>query len=899
MRLFTRIASLWATLFRKARLHRELDDEIRAAVDTLAARYVAAGADAADARRAALAAVAGPGGVVRVKEDVLDARIGAGLDSLLFDLRYAWRGLRKAPGLTAVIVVTLALGIGANTAIFSIVHAMLLAPLPYRDADRLVFVWLNRTQVGYPRGPMSGPDFGDLRTGSQTIASLGGIWASSAIALTGDGPPEQLRAAFVTTNFFQVLGAEAALGRTFRAEDSARGADPTILIGWDLFRRRFGGDASVVGRRIRIDDRPVTVIGVLPRGFRLLLPSDASVPDHLQAFTPFWPDLETGPRRNLFLRVIGRMRPGVTVAQARADIDAVGARVTRQLGNTRAFTTVGLQDDGVREIRGALVALFAGVGILLAIACVNVASLLIARAAARARETALRLALGASRGRLLRQALVEGLLLTALGIAAGVFAGYAALRMLLAIAPDSLSRIAASRIDVPVLTFTLVIAAAWGLLFSLAPATELLSADACGSLRSSADASRVWRRRDARGALRGHYGVGRYRTRGALVVAQIALSLVLLVSAGLLVRAFVAVARVDPGFRADRHLTFRLAIPPRYETTEAFNLFAAELQRRLAAIPGVGGVGAFSHLPYDDLPNWGLPYSLDAPIAPDAPMADSRAISAGLFETLGVRLVEGRFFDARDADPRNPVVIVDDMLARELWPGRSALGQRLVLNVGSKNVRVVGVVRHLKLRSLVDNLSPQVFVPWPIAQRNPIAYVVRTADQAIAPSALAPAVAAAVASLDPRLPVYDVRPLAAYVESARSTRRFTMVLAAAFASCALLLTCVGVYGVLAYGVAHRRREFGVRRALGATTRQVMAHVLREGIAFAVAGCAAGLAGAVVASRLLQSQLYVVHPRDPITYAIAVGAILVGGAVACGIPAYRATRVSPMDALRTE
>jgi predicted permease len=878
MPLRPRIRSLWNTVAHKERLDRELDDELRAAVETLTARYQAEGLDP---RAARLAAARQLGGVERVRDEVRERRIGAGLDALLLDLRCAWRGLRTAPGLTAVVVVTLALGIGANTAIFSVVHALLLKPLPYRDADRLAFIWLDRTSssatlsgLGYPRGPMSGPDLRNLREGTRTFAEFGGIWASGTIALTEGAEPEQLRGALITTNFFQVLGVDAALGRTFRPEDSTADAPQALIIGWELFQRRFGGDPSVVGRRIKVNDEFATIVGVLPEESRLLLPPDAAVPDHLQAFAPFWTDLENGPRRNLFLRVIGRMRPGVTIEQARDDVAAMSKSVSRELGSNRAFTTVALQDDGVREIRGPLLALFGGVAILLTIACVNVAGLLIARAASRSTETSLRLALGASRGRLLRQSLVEGLLLTLLGAAAGLFVGFAGLRVLLALAPPSLSRLDTSRIDGTVLAFTAGIAVVWGLLLSLAPLVELLKADPSRSLH-----------RHSRGAA----VPVRYRARAGLIVGQIALSVVLLVSAALLVRAFVEVTRVDPGFRADRQLTFRTLVPR--ET------FVRDVLEPIRALPGVTGAGAFSHLPYDDLPNWGLPYSLETPIAVDAPTADARSVSPGLLETLGVQLLEGRLFTDHDRDPRNPVVIVDDKLAALLWPGRSALGQRFHVNVGdTRRPTVVGVIRHLRLRSLVNDLLPQIFVPWQLAQRNPMAFVVSAHGD---PMSIAPAVRSAVASIDRRLAIYDVRPMTDYVESARALRRFTVMLAGAFAVTALALTCVGVYGVLAYSVAHRRHEFGVRRALGADAGQVMREVLREGLAFAVVGCAAGTAGAFAAGRLIQGQLYAVQPHDPASYATALG--LIGGCalVACGIPAYRAVAVSPMEALRTE
>jgi putative ABC transport system permease protein len=875
MPIFSRVRSVWRTLFQGERLDRELDEELRAAVETLSQRYIAAGLDAPSARRQAINAL---GGLERVKDDVRDARLGAGLDALRLDVRYAWRGLRKSPGFTAVIVTTLALGIGANTAIFSVVHAMLLQPLPYRDADRLVFIWLDRNQSGYVRGPMSGPDLRDLRERTQSFDGLGGIWATGSITLTSDGDPEQIRGAQVTTNFFDVLGVEAAIGRTFRAEDSAQGAEPAILLGWELFTRRYGGDPALVGRTIQVNGTSVRVIGVMPQSFQLLLPPDASVPDHLQAWAPFWPDLEGGPRRNLFLRVIARMKPNVSVTSARDDVSAVARVVSRELGSERTFTVVGLQDDGVRQIRGPLLALFASVGLLLAIACVNVASLLIARAAGRARETAVRLALGASRQRLLGQALVEGLLLTAIGAAAGVAAGYAALRIILALAPESLSRLQAARIDQTVFAFTLSAAVLWGLLFSLAPLTELFKAQ---------PAHCSWDRSVAR-------RVG-YRARTALIALQIALSTTLLVSAGLLVRAFVNVVHVDPGFNGRSHLTFRIAVPG--ESREAFNAFGAELQRRLEAIPGVTGGGAISHIPYDDLPNWALPYSLAQPIPMDAPMADSRAVSPGTLEAMDVRLLDGRFFTAADASPQNPAVIVDDLLARQLWPGRRAIGHTLFLRQGSERFTVVGVVRHVRLRSLVADLSPQLFLPWALAQRNPIAFVL---DTSVAnPASLTEQVRAAVAGLDARVPIYEPRALSQYIEAARSTQRFTMVLVAAFAVTALALTCVGIYGVVTYTVGHRRHEFGVRRALGAGAREIPAVVLREGFGVAIAGSLFGLGGALLSGRLLESQLYAVHPHDPISYAAAVLLIFAVSLGACLVPALRATAVSPMDALRTE
>jgi predicted permease len=886
VRILARLASVRDTLFRKERLERELDDELSAAVETLADRFKERGMPPAEACRAAIRELGGQPGLMAIKQDVRASRVGAGIDAFALDVRHAARGLTKSLGLTGVIVATLALGIGANTAIFSVVHAMLVAPLPYRNADRLLFVWADRTANGYPRAPLTGPELRALRDGSRSMDGFGAIW-SNTFALTDDDP-EQLRVGLVTTDFFDVLGADPAFGRTFRREDGVGGNLLPVLLSWEIFERRFGGDPSIVGRGVRVNDRPATIVGVMPKTFRLLLPTDSSVPDHLQAWAPLWPDFERTTNR--FLRVIGRMRPGVTPVEAREDIATVAAVMGRETGIQRAFTTVPLQTDDVREIRGPLIALFAGVGILLAIACVNVAGLLIARAAARSRETALKVALGVSRGRLIRQTLVEGLLLTFAGAAAGLVAGFAGLRLLRTLTPDSLGRLHASRIDVTVMTFTLGVSVAWGLLLSLAPLVEVFRAGGTGGRFASSFFSTLSTRTMAAPV--------RYRTRSALVVIQVALSVLLLVSAALMVRAFVEVLRVDPGFGGDRVLTFRLSIPDReIANAEAFNAFGGAVLQNLAAIPGVINAGAISHIPYDDLPNWGGPFGATEKLTEDSPNADTRAISPGLFETLGVPMLEGRNFTDNDQNPKAPVAIVDEKLARQLWPGRSAVGQTIYVSQGAPGRRatVVGVVRHLKLRSLVDELTPQLFVPWRLAQRNPIAFAVKTD---LDPSTFTSAVRAAVARVSARVPIYDVRPMDAYVESARATRRFTVLLAAAFSLTALLLTTVGVYGVLAYSVARRRHEFGVRRALGAGPGQVVKEVLREGLTFAGAGCLAGLLAAAVVSQLLQGQLYGVAPYDPLSYVAGAALVVVGAVLACWVPARRAMAVSPMDALRS-
>ena len=474
MPLPSRIWSFWKTLFGRRRVEADLHDELSGYLDELTRKKIRKGLAPDEARRAASIEM---GGVEPVQEASRDARIGAGFETALRDARYAWRSLWKSPGFALATIATLGLGIGANTAIFSVVDSMLLSPLPYRDSSRLVFIWSDMSEAGYPRAPLSGPELADLRRSARQFSGFGAIWANTA-ALTGDRDPQQLRIGRVTPDFFSVLGAEAARGRTFRAGDDSGGAPPTILLSDALWQRRFGGDPAVVGRRILVDGQPTTVIGVMPRSFRLLLPPDSAVPDDLEAWTPFWPKMTEDPRGQQFLRVVGRLKPGVTLGQGRGEIDAIASRISREFpeyGSAgRRFDTVGLHDDGVRETRPVLLAVFGGVAILLLITCVNVAGLLAARAASRRQEIALRIALGAGRARLFRQCLVEGLVLAALGAVAGVLIARGVLAALFAVRPESLHRIAAARIDPRVLAFTAGTSLLWGLLLSLAPLAEFL-----------------------------------------------------------------------------------------------------------------------------------------------------------------------------------------------------------------------------------------------------------------------------------------------------------------------------------------------------------------------------------------------------------------------------------------
>jgi predicted permease len=876
-----RLAEVWRTLFRRSRLDADLEDELQGYLRAAAERKVRGGVEPAAARREAEREM---GHLDWIREETRSARVGDGLESALRDARYAARGLLRSPGFAAATILTLALGIGANTAIFSVVNAMLIAPLPYRDSGRLVFVWSDMSQEGYPRAPLSGPELEDLRRRAAGFSGFGAIWANTA-TLSGDAEPEQVRIGFVTGDFFSVLGAEASRGRTVAEGDDE--AEPRIVLSDALWRRRFGGDPAIVGRRILVNGEPTTGVGGMPSPFRLLLPPDSAVPDDLEAWKPFWPKMTGDPRGQQFLRVVGRLKPGVTLEQGRREVDAIAAAISREFTEYgaagRRFDTVGLHADGVREIRPALLALFAGVGILLLITCVNVAGLLAARAAARRPEIALRVALGAGRGRLFRQCLVEGLVLAALGAIAGLAVARATLGVLAASRPESLRRIAAASIDGRVLAFTAATTLVWGVLLSLAPLAEVSRTSPFTALKRG--------------------GRAPSRLRASFVAVQIALGAVLVVGAGLVARTFLHLKSVDPGYRADRVLSFRLALRgPRYNSPGKFNAFSREFERTLAALPGVEAAGAVSHLPFDHIPNWGGPYLAAAAADPSAaPMADYRAVTPGFFATVGARLVAGRNFDEADTETGAPVAIVDERLAGLAWPGEDPIGRRLQVDPRSSGrpeqwVTVVGVVRHLRDRALTRDVREQIYFPLRQVIRNPSAYVLRAAGD---PAALVGPIRRTLARMDPSLPISEVRPLADWVAAASDGPRFTAILAAAFAGIALLLACAGLYGVVAYSVAQRKKELGIRLALGALPRQVRTLVLSEGLAVTAAGLFLGLPAAAVAARLLRAQLFGVTPGDARTYLTAAGVLGLAAVLSAWHAARRATGASPLEVLRAD
>ena len=878
-----KLRRLWQSLFQSARLDAEVDEELHNYLEGLIEKKVRAGQDPVSARRSAMAEM---GGLTPLRRDVQRLRIGAGLDALWQDIRFTCRALTRRPAFAAVAVITFALGIGANTAIFSVVNATLIQPLPYENSDRLVFVW-GGIPTQYPRGPLSGPELIDLRRRGTLFTAFGGIWQNTAI-VSDDGEPEELRIGFVTGNFFRTLGVEAALGRTLDETDERSDSIASILLSWPVWQRRYGGDPSVIGRTTMVYGGPAKIVGVMPEDFRLLFPREASVAEDLEAWIPFGPDLDRRPRKQNFMRVVGRLRPGVHVVEKAEEVAQIAAGISRDYPEYqptgRRFNMVGLQSDTTREIRPHLLALLAGVAVLLLTACLNVASLLIARAAARTRETALRLAIGASHRQILRQCLVEGLVLALLGGVVGVVFGELSLQTLVSLRPAALMRLDSIRIDATVLIVTACTALVWGVLFSFAPMIEVLRTDLIGGVLGSVRRSRAVR----------------YRTRAALVTLQIALSVVLLVGAGLMIRTFISIQQIDPGYSPVGMLSFRLSPP---SSASDVNAFHKRLQAELAALPGVNGVGSVSHLPFDKIPNWGSPYV----VSPDQDpatlrFADYRAVSPGYLETIGAHLLEGRFFTE---DESRPAVIVDDQVARKSWPGwpqESAIGKRIAVDPSVSGqperrvwVPVVGVVRHMRIRSLVEDLTDQVYMPIRQVPR-PTTYVVKTSGD---PADLAGPVRARIREVDAQVPVYDMRPLDEYLVAAKSGQRFTMFLAAAFAVVALVLAFVGIFGLVSYSVNTRQYEFGVRLALGAQSGQILRFVLREGLLLLMAGVAVGIVIAGTVAQFLQSQLFGVTAFDLPTYVIALATISIAGLCAVWLPARHASLSNPLDVIRSE
>jgi putative ABC transport system permease protein len=804
-------------------------------------------------------------------------------DAMIQDLRFGLRMLVKQPGFTLIAVLTLALGIGANAAIFSIVNALLLRPLPFYESERLVLL-SEKSQEG-ERLDVAYPNFADWRERAQSFVGMAAEYTGSFI-LSGVEKPARLEGRLGNWNFFQLLGVNPELGRLFSESDDRYGAPRTVMLCHELWQTRFGGEAGIIGNAISLDDQSYTVIGILPRGFEYLEHADLFVPiGHFLG-----PDAPLANRGNTtFLHGLGRLKPGVTLAQANNEMDRLGQQLALEypaVNEGKSAKAESLHDVMSEGVRQSLWVLFGAVGFILLIACINVANLFMVRAAERHKELSVRIALGAGRLRIVRQMLTESLLISGLGGICGVLVGYWMLQGLLGLAPTDIPQLSRVSLDTSVLLFALGIAIGTSLLCGLLPALQSSKADLQTALKEGG---------------RSAAGTGREGMRKGLLIAEVSLSLVLLVGAGLLVRSMHKVMRVDVGFNADNLLTMRLRLPDGKYDTDRRRIFYDECLERVAAVPGVRSAALTLSLPIRGS-NWGsFFFAADKPVPSraDLPQSDYIPVSRNYFETMGMHLLRGRAINGADTAESAPVVVINETLARRIWPGEEAVGKRLKQGYPEEIApwrEVVGVVNDVRFDGAERPTSMQTYMPYTQESRPSVGVVVRTDDNAL--SVAAP-VEQAIHSIDKDLPIYSILTMDQLIGNSLAQRRLVLVLLASFAALALLLAAVGIYGVISYAVRQRTHELGIRMALGAQVADVLKLILAQGLKLALIGAAIGLGAAWVLTRWMESLLFEVRPTDPLTF-VSIAVALLGIALfACWVPARRATKVDPMTALRHE
>jgi predicted permease len=803
------------------------------------------------------------------------------------DLRYALRTLAKKPAFTSIAIVAIALGIGANTAIFSVVNAVLLRPLPFKNPEQLVMVWENATHLGFPKNTPSPPNFIDWQRQNTVFTGMAAM-SERSFNLTGVGEPERLDGRRVSANLFDLLGVPALLGRTFVPDDDRPGAR-VVLLSHSLWQRRFGSDSRVIGRTVTLNGESYTVIGVTPRSVHL--PAYGNWQDKLWVPIAFTNE-ELRERGSHFLDVIARIKTGVTLKQAQAEMETIAARLAKQYprSNTRLGATVTpLHEEIVGDIKPALLILAGAVGFVLLIACANVANLLLARAAAREKEIALRLALGASRSRLTRQFLTESVLLAFLGAGAGLLLALAGVRVLKTFDPSMILQIQAINIDGTVLLFTASIALLTGIVFGLAPAMHALDSNLNDSLKEGGRDSAVSRKGN--------------RLRGLLVIGEVAVSFILLVGAGLLINSFLHLRNLDPGFRADHLLTTKVDLSEvKYPDGERRSVFFDEALRRIHALPGVQSVAVAGNLP--------LTYNGDsASIAvegiPDPPPDQwpdviYRAIGPGYFSAMGISRIRGRDFTDQDKADSKKVVMISEKTAQHYWPGQDPIGKRLKPGSTTSDGpwrEVIGVVKDVRQNDFIAQPKMQMYLPY--RQMKDVAANALVVRTSVEPMSLATSVRNAIWAVDKDQPVADIDTMDHIVTEAIARQRFSMLLLGIFAAVALMLAAVGIYGVMSYSVAQRTHEIGIRMALGARRADVLQMTVKQGLKLVSVGMVLGLVAAFLLTRVLASLLFGISATDPITF-FGISVVLLSVAIlASYVPALRATKVDPIIALRAQ
>lgn len=813
------------------------------------------------------------------------------MGTLAHDIRYGVRMLMKAPSVSIVATIALALGIGANTAIFSVVNAVLLRPLPFPNSEALMRVFEMDQSRGLLRGAYSYPNFFDLREQNHVFENVAAYHESDFI-LTGHGAPVRISGAIATADLFSVLNVKPVAGRAFlREEEKPTETGRVVVLSERMFASRFNSDLGILNRQISLDGKSYTVIGVMPNGFEFPVQNEppdfwTTISDEASGKTPI-----TSQRGAHFLRVIGRLKPGVTEAQAQAEISAIAARLEQQYPDTnthKGFRLESALKALVGDVRPTLLILLGAVACVLLIACANVANLLLARAMTRHKEMALRSALGASRLRVVRQLLTESILLSLTGGLLGLGLAVWWSDLLVALGKNDIPRAVQVGLDWRVLGFTLGLSVLTGIVFGLVPAVHLSKTELTESLK------------EGRG-----FGGGARRNgvRSVLVIAELAIAVILLISAGLLIQSLWRLEHVKPGLQAENVLTLNVAVPDVRYSSEKQARFFSDLTARLGSLPGVQSASAISPLPLNG-DRFVISFQIDGrPVPPkDEPSADVFVAAPNYFRTLGIPIIRGRDFEVRDEHSSAPVAIVTESFARQYFPGEEAVGKRIKPGITTWDneddvVReIVGVVADVRNRALNSAPQPAYYLPQSQVPFTQLTMVLKTAGD---PHALVSSVNREVANLDPELPVFSVKTMEEYISESVAGPRFNTTLLSIFAAVALLLTIIGLYGVMSYSVAQRTNEIGIRMALGAQTRDVLGLIVRQGVQMVLLGLGVGILGALALTRLLSTLLFGVTTKDPITFVVISGLLASVALLACFLPALRATRVDPLEALRCE
>jgi putative ABC transport system permease protein len=814
------------------------------------------------------------------------------METIIQDIKFGLRMLLKSPSLSIVATIALALGIGANTAIFSVVNAVLLRPLPFPNPDALMVVYETNLQRGNIRGSHSYPNFFDVRS-QNTVFDRVAAYHGSDFVMTGRGEPVRLQGAVVTSDLFPLLGVAPMLGRTFVSEEERpSGTGRVAIISQQLFRKRFGSEASIVNQPITLDGVSFTVVGVMPDSFEFPIQNEP-----VELWTTIAGDAGgkspvTGQRGAHFLRVIGRLKPNVTPEQAQSELTAIAARLEQAYPDTNTQRTLRLEPALaalVGDIRPALLIVLGAVACVLLIACANVANLLLARATSRHKEMAVRAALGASRGRVIRQLLTESILLSLVGGAVGLLLAVWWSDLLVALGKEDIPRAVHVAIDLRVLGFTLGVSVLTGLIFGIVPAFHSSKTELVDSLKE--------------GGRSGSEGARRNGMRNVLVVGELAIAVVLLVLAGLLIQSLWRLQNVNSGLQPDNVLTFSLGLPETKYDSDKQGRFYSELKTRLESSPGVQSASSIVPLPLSG-DRFMITFQIEGrEVAPkDEPAADIFFTGTGYFRTMGIPIVKGRDFDQRDHHGSPPVVIVTEEFAREYFPNEDPIGKRIHPGIStiegedSTFREIVGVVGDIRNRTLDTAPQPAYYLPQTQVPFPQMTMVVKTINE---PHSLVSGMTKEVAAMDSDLPLFGVKTMTEYLSASVATPRFSTTLLSLFAGVALVLTLVGLYGVMSYSVVQRTNEIGIRLALGAQSRDVLLMIVRQGSLLILSGLGIGLLGAYAASRLVASLLFGVTAKDPFTFAVVAVLLALVALLACYIPAWRATKVDPMDALRHE